>query len=67
MIIVEKKLYKSATDKKIDGVCGGFAEYFGIDSTWVRIGWALISLFWGTGIILYIVCVLVMSNPPQQY
>ena len=64
---MEKKLYKSANDKKIDGVCGGFAEYFGIDSTWVRIGWAVISLFWGAGIILYIVCVLVMSNPPKQY
>ena len=64
---MEKKLYKSATDKKIDGVCGGFAEYFGIDPTWVRIGWALISLFWGAGIILYIVCVLVMSYPPKEY
>ena len=33
-----KKLYKSSTDKKIAGVCGGSAEYFNIDSTLVRLG-----------------------------
>ncbi|HIV10707.1 MAG TPA: PspC domain-containing protein [Candidatus Faeciplasma avium] len=33
----EKKLYKSRHDRKICGVCGGLAEYFGIDSTVVRL------------------------------
>lgn len=33
----ERKLYKSRHDKKICGVCGGLAEYFGIDSTVVRL------------------------------
>ena len=33
-----KKLYKSSTDKKIAGVCGGIAEYFNIDSTLRTIG-----------------------------
>lgn len=32
-----KKLYKSSTDRKIAGVCGGIAEYLGVDSTLVRI------------------------------
>ena len=36
-----KKLYKSSTDKKIAGVCGGIAEYFNIDSTVVRLGWGV--------------------------
>ena len=40
----EKKLYKSSTDKKLAGVCGGIAEYFNIDSTLVRLGWVLFSL-----------------------
>lgn len=62
---MEKKLYKSVNDKKLAGVCGGFAEYFGVDPTWVRIGWAIISLAWGTGILLYIVCIFVMSDGPQ--
>ena len=38
-----KKLYKSSTDKKIAGVCGGIAEYFNIDSTLVRLAWVAVS------------------------
>ena len=41
---MEKKLYKSNQNKMIDGVCGGIAEYFGIDPTVVRLIWALFSL-----------------------
>ncbi|MBQ7466346.1 MAG: PspC domain-containing protein, partial [Oscillospiraceae bacterium] len=37
---MEKKLTKSATNRKIAGVCGGIAEYFGIDPTIVRLIWA---------------------------
>lgn len=37
-----KKLYKIEHGKKICGVCGGIAEYFGLDATIVRIAWALI-------------------------
>ena len=33
----ERKLYKLRHDRKICGVCGGLAEYFGIDSTVVRL------------------------------
>ena len=33
-----KKLFRSSTDRKICGVCGGVAEYFDIDSTLVRLG-----------------------------
>ena len=35
-----KKLYKANTGKMLDGVCAGFAEYFGIDPTLVRVVWA---------------------------
>ena len=59
---MEKKLYKSTTDKKIAGVCGGVAEYFGLDSTLVRIGYAALFIFAGTGLLLYIICALVMPN-----
>ena len=33
----EKKLYRASIDKKICGVCGGIAHYFGVDSTLVRL------------------------------
>ena len=36
-----KKLYKIEEGRKIWGVCGGFAEYFGIDPTIVRIIWGI--------------------------
>lgn len=39
---MENKLYKSSLDKKICGVCGGFAEFFGIDATLIRL---LVVLF----------------------
>lgn len=61
--MTEKRLYKSV-DKKISGVCGGIAEYFGIDPAIVRIIWACTFLFTGAGLIAYIVAALVMNENP---
>lgn len=61
-----KKLYKSRTDKKIGGVCGGLAEYFEIDSSLVRLGWVVLTLAGGSGILLYFIAVLVLSYPPED-
>lgn len=52
---MNKKLYLSDTDKKLGGVCGGIAEYFGIDSTIVRIAWVLLALCAGSSILVYLV------------
>ncbi|MFC2036219.1 PspC domain-containing protein [Chloroflexota bacterium] len=50
-----KKLYRSRTDRKIWGICGGLAEYFDIDPVIVRII-AVVSIFVGSaGIITYII------------
>ena len=62
---MNKKLYRSATDKKLGGVCGGIAEYFDIDSTLVRLAWVLFTLFVGAGLLGYIIALLVMPNPPK--
>lgn len=47
---------RSSTDKDVGGVCAGFAEYFEIDPTLVRIIWVLISIFFAIvpGIIGYL-------------
>ena len=58
----EKKLCKSRNNKKISGVCAGIADYFGIDPTIVRVLWAVLALAYGTGILAYIVCALVMPE-----
>ena len=42
-----KKLYRSSTDKKIAGVCGGLGEYFNIDPTLVRLGAVVLGLCGG--------------------
>ena len=60
----EKKLYKSGTDKKLAGVCGGIAEYFNIDSTLVRLGWVVFSLLGGSGLLAYIIAAIIMPDRP---
>lgn len=57
---MQKKLYRIEEGKKVCGVCGGLAEYFNIDPTIVRLGWALVSLFVPVGFVAYIVAALVM-------
>ena len=64
--IMEKKLYRSNTDKKLAGVCGGIAEYFNVDPTLIRLGWALVTLCTaGIGIIGYIVCAVIMPKKSE--
>jgi phage shock protein C len=55
-----RRLYKSRADRMLDGVCGGVAEYFGLDSTLVRLAWVLLILVGGMGILLYLVAMIIM-------
>lgn len=57
---MKKKLFKSTTDKKLCGVCGGVAAYFDIDSTLVRLAWVAFTLLGGSGILAYIIAAIVM-------
>ncbi len=57
-----KRLTRSATDRKLAGVCAGIAEYFGIDPTIVRIGWVLFCLLGGSGGLAYILCAILMPE-----
>lgn len=57
---MKKRLYKSTTDKKIFGVCGGLAEYFNIDPVIIRVIWAVLALCYGTGVVLYLVMAFVL-------
>lgn len=59
---MDKKLYKSNSNKVIAGVCGGIAEYFDIDPTVVRLGWVLFILLGGCGILGYLIFALVMPS-----
>jgi len=57
-----RKLHKSSTDKAIAGVCGGIAEYFGIDSVIIRLLFVLFALGFGSGLLIYIICAIVMPD-----
>lgn len=59
---MQKKLMKSATDKKLGGVCGGIAQYFDIDSTIVRLIWVVFTLMGGAGLLAYIVAALIIPE-----
>ena len=61
-----KRLYKSSTDKAIFGVCGGIAEYFGIDSLIVRLVLVLFTLAFGAGLLFYIIAALIMPKRPED-
>lgn len=51
---MKKRFVLSQTDKKLGGVCGGLADYFGIDSLIVRLAFVALILGWGSGLLLYI-------------
>ena len=62
---MKKKLYRS-NERKIFGVCGGVAEYFGWDPTLVRVIWAIASVTsGGIGLPLYIILTFLMDNRPD--
>jgi phage shock protein C len=62
-----RRLYKSRQHRIIDGVCGGFGEYFNADPTIVRILWVLLTLAsFGAGIVLYLACMIIVPVNPYQ-
>ena len=62
MEMQNKKLMKSRNDRKLCGVCGGLAEYLNVESTMVRLIWALLVLAAGTGVLAYLVAALIMPE-----
>ena len=59
---MEKRLRRSRNDSKLAGVCAGIAEYFGWDPVLVRVGWVVLTLLGGSGILLYLIMWLVMPE-----
>jgi len=57
---MEKRLYRSRSNRMIWGICGGLAEYFDIDPTIVRIIAVLLLLAKGVGILAYIILAIVV-------
>ena len=57
-----KKLYRSDENKMFAGVCGGIAEYFGVDPTLIRLAWVVFSLLGGSGLLAYILAAIIIPR-----
>ncbi len=62
-----KRLYRSTEDRMIAGVCGGLGEYFGIDSTLIRLVLLFLVIWGGGGILVYIIAWIVIPEAPEDY
>ncbi|MEJ2053701.1 MAG: PspC domain-containing protein [Calditrichaceae bacterium] len=62
-----KRLYRSRANRMIAGVCGGFAEYLNIDPVLVRIAWLAFTFLGGSGLIIYIIGIIIIPENPESY
>jgi phage shock protein C len=62
---MEKRLYRSRTDRIIAGVCGGLGQYLGIDPTFLRIAFAVLAITsLGMTILVYLAMALIIPLEP---
>lgn len=64
---MSKQLYRSRTNRKIAGVCGGLGEYMNLDPTIIRLIWVLLVLCAGTGLLAYLIAALIIPENPNGY
>jgi len=62
-----KRLTRSATDKKIAGICGGLGEYFNVDPVIFRIIFCFLALCGGGGLLLYLIMLLVIPEKQNAF
>ena len=65
-VIARMRLVRPRGARKIAGVCAGFAEYFDLDVTLVRLAWLIVSLMTGVGLLAYPVAWIVMPEEPLK-
>ncbi len=63
---MEKRLYRSRTDRMVWGVCGGLAKYFDIDPVLVRVIFVILTVLNGIGIIAYVILAIVVPLEGSQ-
>lgn len=61
---MNRKLFRSNSNKMLCGVCGGIGEYLNIDPTLVRLIWAILACS-GTGILVYFIAAIIIPQDPE--
>ena len=57
-----KRLVRTRDDSDLAGVCGGFGQYFNLDSALVRLLWVFFTIFGGSGVLAYLVAVFIIPD-----
>ncbi len=61
---MQRRLYRSRTERWIAGVCGGLSDYFNVDVIAVRVAFVLLALWNGFGLVLYLLLVILLPDEP---
>lgn len=61
-----RRIYRSGKDKILGGVCGGIAEYLGVDPVIIRLLWVIGAFAWGFGVLLYIIAWIIIPRNPNH-
>lgn len=62
-----RRLYRSDKQRILGGICGGLGEYFGTDPVWFRLGFVVLTVAGGSGILIYLVMWLIVPRAPADY
>jgi phage shock protein C len=63
-VAARHRLVRPRADRKIAGVCAGFAEYFDIDVIVIRLVWLVVAFLGGTGFLAYVIAWIVIPEEP---
>jgi phage shock protein C len=59
-----RKLYRSKSNRKLAGVCGGLAQYFNLDATLMRVLFVVLAVLGGSGVVIYVAMWIIVPNEP---
>lgn len=65
-VLGRKRLVRPRAGRKIAGVCAGFAEYFDLDVSLVRLVWLITAVMTGIGLLTYPIAWIVMPEEPEM-
>ncbi len=66
MYVMKKKLFRSRTDRKVAGVCGGISEYLEVDPTLIRLFWLIAIFCMGGGLLAYLIAWIIIPGEKGQ-
>lgn len=64
---MEKRPYRSRTDRMVGGVCGGLGHYFNVDPSLVRLAFVVLLVFGGSGFLLYLILWVILPEEGRTY